>query len=220
MTLKILSYFKRLQMQTLQSFSKQLDDKTLKITLCGQNIEMTKYWLSFFEGVSNVEIICGSIFNVYADALVSPANSFGDMGGGIDQHIDNFYKGKAQKAAQELIQKRFMGEMPVGMANIIPMHQAHFPFLILAPTMRIPCNVGQSINAYLAMRAILVAVLQYNNLEKQTIKSVAISGLCTGVGRMSYQEAAEQMRVAYNNIYLQEWKRVVHPAMAPYVLRK
>lgn len=208
-------------MQTLQPFSKNLDSNTLKITLCDQNLEMTKQWRVFFEGIENVEILCGSIFHVYADAIVSPANSFGDMGGGIDQHIDNFYKGKAQKALQNMIREQFVGEMPVGIASIISMNQSHFPFLIVAPTMRIPCNVSESINAYLAMRGILVAVLKYNQENRtQPIKSVAITGLCTGVGRVSFQNSAEQMRVAYNNVYLKGWEKVVHPAIAPYALRK
>lgn len=93
MTSKILAfYFKHFQMQILQSFCKTLDSNVLKITLCDQNLEMAKQWAVFFEGIENVEILCGSIFHIYADAIVSPANSFGDMSGGIDQHIDNFYK--------------------------------------------------------------------------------------------------------------------------------
>ena len=218
MTSKILAYLKHFRMQTLQTFAKNLDSKALKITLCDQNMEMAKHWQAVFEGVPNIEILRGSIFDVYADAIVSPANSFGDMGGGIDHHIDNFYEGKAQKEAQRMIQGEFMGEMPMGMARIISMKQTHFPFLIVAPTMRIPCNFSQSLNAYLAMRAILVSILKHNQVNSQVIGSVAISGLCTGVGRMPYQMAAEQMQAAYNNIYLEQWKKVVHPAMAPYAL--
>jgi hypothetical protein len=41
-------------------------------------------WHKAFQGVENVQIHQGSIFDVSADALVSPANSFGFMDGGID----------------------------------------------------------------------------------------------------------------------------------------
>lgn len=65
--------------------------------------------------------------------------------------------------------------------------------------MRIPTNfnIDTSINAYLAMKAILIKPKNDNR-----ISSVAIPGLCTGVGRMQPMIAARQMFLAYKEIIL------------------
>jgi len=65
--------------------------------------------------------------------------------------------------------------------------------------MRIPTNfnIDTSVNAYLAMKAILIKAKQDDR-----ISSVAIPGLCTGVGRMQPIIAARQMFQAYKEIIL------------------
>src|SRR5262249_3418507 len=155
--------------------------------------------------------LTGDLFDLDCDALVSPANSFGDMSGGIDQQIDRFYAGAAQPATKERIAERFHGELPVGIATIIAMSTRRFPFLIISPTMRIPSSVPGTINAYLSMRAALVSILDHNKNGSVRISSLAVPGLCTGVGGMSAEEAAQQMRVAYNMVVLGEWRQIVHP---------
>ncbi len=79
---------------------------------------------------------------------------------------------------------------------------AGIPYLITAPTMRIPTNfnIDTSVNAYLAMKAILVAARQHERIDL-----VAIPGLCTGVGRMQPSIAAKQMYQAYREIVMGEW---------------
>ncbi|MCE7993473.1 MAG: phosphatase [Roseivirga sp.] len=155
-----------------------------------------------------------------ADAIVSPANSFGDMGGGIDKAIDDFYKGKAQKNAIENIRRDFLGELPVGSAIILRMDNRRLAHLIVAPTMRIPGNVSGTINAYLAMRAILVAVFKHNERTPPKIQHIVVPSLCTGVGRMPFVQSAHQMLKAYQNIILGQWKDVIHPSVAPFVMKK
>jgi hypothetical protein len=91
------------------------------------------------------------------------------------------------------IREQFMGELPVGMALIVTMPSQRFPFLAAAPTMRVPGSVAETINAYLSLRAALVAVIQHNGREAKQIKSLAVPGLCTGVGGMGYGMAAQRM---------------------------
>jgi hypothetical protein len=85
--------------------------------------------------------------------------------------------------------------------------------------MRVPGRVDRSLNAYLSMRAALVAVLRHNALGHRAIRRLAVPGLCTGFGGMSAMESAGQMRTAYDNVVGGNWRRVVHPAMAPYAMR-
>src|SRR4051794_17843483 len=102
------------------------------------------------------------------------------------------------------------------MAIIVPMAARRFPFLVVAPTMRIPGRVSGTINAYLAMRAALVAVNRHHAAGRPRIASLAVPGLGTGIGGMAGDESARQMRVAVDMILGGGWRKVVHPALAPF----
>lgn len=205
-------------MKIAKPFGKGIEEGTLRLSLCDRNADIVDVWIETFRHVEAVEIVQGNLLDLDCHALVSPANSFGDMSGGIDKHIDDFYQGAAQRAITVSIREQFMGELPVGMALIVTMPSQRFPFLVAAPTMRVPGSVAETINAYLSLRAALVAVIQHNGREAKQIKSLAVPGLCTGVGGMAYGMAAQQMRAAYDSIVGEGWKEVVHPAMAPFAL--
>jgi O-acetyl-ADP-ribose deacetylase (regulator of RNase III) len=215
---KIYQFVRRMQVDTLKPFGKDLSKDEWKISICDLNKEIARVFAQVFSQESRVEILSGNLLHLSADALVSPANSFGDMGGGLDKAIDNFFGGQAQQKAQQLIQEEFFGELPVGVASIIAMSHKQFPCIIVAPTMRIPGNVRKTINAYLAMRAVLVAVVKYNRTATQPIRHIVLSSLCTGVGGMPFQEAAEQMKTAITSILDEGYKAAIHPAVAPYAL--
>ena len=207
-------------MTVVQPFGRDAKNAALRLTLCDINADMTDAWLNSFFGVHAVEIVQGDLMDAGADAVVSPANSFGDMSGGVDKHIDDYYRQRGKASAQEVITHRiraqFWGELPVGMALVVPM-SCNPLFVVAAPTMRVPERVSDTLNAYLALRAALVAVLQHNATGDETlIRIVAVPGLCTGVGGMAPGVAAHQMRVAYDNIIGGGWKEVEHPAMAPF----
>jgi O-acetyl-ADP-ribose deacetylase (regulator of RNase III) len=204
-------------MKTLKSFGKVAAGH-LRLCLCDANPDVADAWLDAFGDVNEAEILVGSLLDADADALVSPANSFGDMGGGVDKAIDDFFDGAAQTAFRAAIADQFLGELPVGMALIVtlPGRTPRFPFLIAAPTMRVPRSVTGTINAYLAFRAVLVAVARHNRANQQPIRTVAVPGLCTGVGAMPPGESARQMRAAWDNVIGGDWEQVVHPALAPY----
>lgn len=209
-------WFRYRHMKVVQSFGSGASRSGLRLSLCDISAEMTDAWLDAFFGVDAVEILQGDLMETGADAVVSPANSFGDMGGGVDKRIDDFYKGAAQEAIVQRIGEEFLGELPVGMATIVPMSNNRLPYVIAAPTMRTPEDVSKTVHAYLAMRAVLVAVHQYNAQQGAPIRMIALPGLCTGVGRMPHSVAAYQMRAAYDNIVGGGWKEVAHPAMAPF----
>jgi O-acetyl-ADP-ribose deacetylase (regulator of RNase III) len=138
------------------------------------------------------------------------------MGGGIDKAIDDFHGGEAQRRVMASICEQFLGELPVGAALVVELPARRFPFVVAAPTMRIPGSVQGSLNAYLSMRAALVAVLRHNAAGGRRIRSLAVPGLGTGVGGMDHDEAAGQMRVAFDNVAGGQWRDVVHPAQAPF----
>lgn len=215
----VMALIRRWRMKTLKPFG-NCTPNGLRISLGDTNPDVAQALAAAFQGVDQVEVVEGNLLDLGCDAIVSPANSFGDMSGGIDKAIDDFHGGAAQKAVVAVIAEQFLGELPVGAAVVVKLVSKRFPYIVAAPTMRIPGSVVGTINAYLAMRATLVAVMKHNATGSSPIRSLAITGLGTGVGGMSYQEAGEQMRTAYENEIGGHWRKVVHPGMAPYALGK
>lgn len=215
-----LNLFSSVPGKCLKPFGHKSASANLYITFCDKHPEVCQALVNEFRSVPEARIIQGNALKIKADAIVSPANSFGDMSGGIDKAIDDFYKGEAQRAAIRVIQKDFLGELPVGAAIVLGMENRKLPHMIVAPTMRIPGNIRGTINAYLAMRAILVAVLKHNERMPAKIQHIVVPALGTGVGRMPFEEAVQQMSKAYQNIMLRQWEDVVHPSVAPFVMRK
>jgi O-acetyl-ADP-ribose deacetylase (regulator of RNase III) len=169
--------------------------------LIGQNPRLLAAWQEQLGEFPNVKVLEGDITNVSCDAIVSPANSFGFMDGGLDYAISERLGWDLQTEVQQFIKNLPEGELLVGKAEVFATKDELIPYLIVAPTMRVPTNfqIPTSINAYLAMKAILIAAKKHENIEY-----VAIPGLCTGVGRMQPEICARQMLYAYREIELGE----------------
>ncbi len=169
----------------------------LKILLVAIDPKLIAAWKEFFWGKEGVSIIEGDITKVKCDAIVSPANSFGFMDGGLDYELSERLGWQMEKKLQEQIKQLPEGELLVGQAMLLETGDEEIPFLISAPTMRIPTNfnIDTSVNAYLAMKAALIKAR-----DEEQIVSIAIPGLCTGVGRMQPMIAARQMYMAYREI--------------------
>jgi len=172
-----------------------------KIILCDLDTKLIEAWRHFFNQESSVTILEGDITQLECDAVVSPANSFGFMDGGLDYALSDRLGWDLEKRLQQMIRELPEGELLVGRALVLETGDSKIPLLISAPTMRIPTNfnIDTSINAYLAMKATLI-----NATRDERISSVAIPGLCTGVGRMQPMIAAKQMFQAYKEIILNE----------------
>ena len=170
----------------------------LQITLCDPYLPLVESWQAYFSGLPGVAITCDSVFTLEADALVSPANSFGRMDGGLDAQIVEFLGEEVEIEVQQMIQSRHDGELVVGLAEIVITNAAQFPFLVVAPTMRVPQNVSRTVNSYLAFRAALRSVLAFNELHGDVIQTLLVPGLGTDNGFMPPLRAARQMRSAYD----------------------
>ncbi|WP_020559830.1 macro domain-containing protein [Thiofilum flexile] len=150
------------------------------IKLVASNIALIHCWRQSFKDCNDVEVIDGDIFEQQADALVSPANSFGFMDGGLDLKISQKLGWDIERRVREKILLEFYGEVPVGNALIIETGVNQFPYLISAPTMRVPMDVSKTANAFLAFRAILIAVQKFNSVEQKIASMV-----CPGLGENS-----------------------------------
>ncbi len=161
------------------------------------NPRMVEAWRNCFAN-DPVTVSQGDLTQVISfDAIVSPANSFGFMDGGIDQVISNRLGWGLQLKLQQMIQELPEGELLVGRALVVETGDSLIPYLISAPTMRVPMsyNIPTSLNPYLAMKAALIVAKAHPHIE-----SIAIPGFCTAIGKMMPEIAAAQMHAAYREI--------------------
>jgi O-acetyl-ADP-ribose deacetylase (regulator of RNase III) len=163
--------------------------------------DMAIAWGKAFGSGDGVHVIEGDILVGTADAVVSPANSFGYMDGGIDLAYRNFFGMEIQHRVRGKIHTDHFGELPVGQAVIVETNHAQLPLLIVAPTMRVPDRIGDTVNVYLAFRAALVAVINHNKSGQNRIGTLRVPALGTGVGGMPIDRAARQMQAAYASVF-------------------
>lgn len=168
-----------------------------KLYLIDQSADLVDAWSQVFEGDDRVEARQADFFSQTADAMLSPANSFGIMDGGLDLAIRERLGFGTEQRLQASIVNEYFGELPVGMALVVPTDSAEWPLMVSAPTMRIPEPVPYTNNAYLAFRAALVAVWRHNQAAERGIRSLVAPGLGTGIGQVSPRRCAGQMRVAW-----------------------
>ena len=130
----------------------------MKIVLADLQGQLIEAWQAVGSEKEYVTTYQGSIFEVECDALVSPANSFGYMDGGLDMAISQFFGWQVQERLQEKIQSKHYGELLVGTSEIVETDHAKIPYVISAPTMRIPMILKDTVNVYLAIRGLLLLV--------------------------------------------------------------
>lgn len=182
----------------------------MKIVLAAVEAELAAAWQHYCSDLPDVTIHRGSILDLSVDAVVSPANSFGFMDGGIDRRYSQRFGWKVQDRLQELIRNRHHGELLVGAAEIVATDDLRIPFLIAAPTMRVPMLLADTVNPYLAAWATLLLIQQGTfpagvldgEPVSAAITSIAFPGLGTGIGRVAPEVCARQVRAAIEEVIL------------------
>lgn len=190
--------------------------KSFSITLIDPQKALCEEWEKAFSGYKEVNIVNGYFQQVKEfDCLVSPANSFGLMDGGVDWVIRQFFGMQLQYSVQKQIQKEFYGEQPVGTSIIVHTENEEHPYLAHTPTMRVPLNISKTDHVYSAFFAMLRAVANFNKgiVNEVRINKVLCPGLGTATGMMNFYEAARQMELAYRNFLNpttnMEWKNLM-----------
>jgi|688.fasta_scaffold531952_2 O-acetyl-ADP-ribose deacetylase (regulator of RNase III) len=150
-------------------------------------------------------------------AFISPANSYGSMGGGIDyvysrimfpniqkvvmDKIKNLKKtGVLEQSFDKLTKNNKYSILPIGEAIITHLkdYQKYSScYLITAPTMEHPMNIEGTNNPY---KAFIASIKLAENCEyKSNIKTVVCPGLGTGVGGIQFVDSATQIFQALND---------------------
>src|SRR5262249_35410456 len=182
----------------------------MKIVLAALGRDLAEAWERHCGNLPDVTIHRGSILDLSVDAIVSPANSFGFMDGGIDHLYSHRFGWEVEQRLQELIRTRQHGELLVGAAEIVETGNDRLPFVIAAPTMRVPMILTDTINPYLAARAVFLLIrngtvpsgVLAGEAVSDAVSSVAFPGLGTGTGRVGPNTCAHQVRAAIEEVIL------------------
>jgi O-acetyl-ADP-ribose deacetylase (regulator of RNase III) len=178
---------------------------SLTLVLVAVDAPMAQAWRSLAQRRTGLVVHEGSITDVDVDAVVSPANSFGLMGGGIDAVYARWFPGISHRVRAASGADRG-GELPVGAAVIVPTGVERPAWLVSAPTMRHP---GERLPADgSAARAAARAVLQLwrdgslpdGRRVGDAVRSIALPGLGTGVGGLSPEVCATQVGAACDEV--------------------
>ena len=127
------------------------------------------------------------------ECVVSPANSFGLMDGGLDLAITNWYGPDLQKRVQQYILDNFYGEQPVGSSFIIETGKEN-EYLIHTPTMQTPQPIEDPRVIYNCMRSTLIIA------KKNNIKSILIPMFGGLTGKVRPDIVAKMMLAAYKQL--------------------
>ncbi|EBW2402543.1 phage tail protein [Salmonella enterica subsp. enterica serovar Saintpaul] len=114
------------------------------------------------------------------------AETFGLMDGGVDAAITAYFGSQLQERVQQNIIREYLGEQPVGTAFVIETGNSKHPWLVPAPTMRVPLIIDGTDAVYNATRAALLAIFQHNKSagEDRKITSVALPAMGAGCGQV------------------------------------
>jgi O-acetyl-ADP-ribose deacetylase (regulator of RNase III) len=176
------------------------------LVLCATTGPLVAAWSELAREHEAITVHAGSILDVSADAVVSPANSFGWMRGGVDGLYARSFPGIEERVRSAILGYHG-GELPIGEALLIPTGVAAPRWLISAPTMREPGEQLPSgtVHPFLAARAVF-RLWAHGRLEDGTpvrtaVRTIAVPGLGTGVGGVPARACAEQVKAAWNEAF-------------------
>lgn len=176
------------------------------LVLCAVDQPLTDAWQLLARDDSAITVHSGSILDVDAEAVVSPANSLGWMRGGIDALYAKAFQGIEERVRTAVLTYHG-GELPVGEALIVPTARERPRWLITAPTMRAPGErlPVDTVHPFLAARAVFTLWATGTSEDgaplRTLIRTIALPGLGTGVGGVTPTSCAQQVRAAWNEVF-------------------
>jgi O-acetyl-ADP-ribose deacetylase (regulator of RNase III) len=161
----------------------------IRISICDLNpLFVAEAHRHLMELPNVIEVAHRSVLDRRVDAVVSPANSFGFMDGGVDWAYLQFFGEELQTRVQTVIRLQRFQELLVGDAIVVPTYHQSIPFLIVAPTMRVPKIITDPADVMLATRAAIRMACNFR------FDHIVMPGMGTGCGQVRPDIAARAMR--------------------------
>ncbi|WP_317493993.1 macro domain-containing protein [Haloechinothrix sp. LS1_15] len=178
-----------------------------ELVLCSVDDALTQAWHSVVESAGDrIRVHHGSVLDVHANAVVSPANSHGWMRGGIDSVYARAFPGVEQRVRSAILSYHG-GELPVGRAVAARTGEPMPEWLISAPTMREPGEhlPTDTVHPYLAARAVFEfwrdSEVEPGVAARDAISVIAMPGLGTGVGGVEPLNCARHVAAAWHDCF-------------------
>mmetsp|Transcript_16352 Transcript_16352/g.39925 ORF Transcript_16352/g.39925 Transcript_16352/m.39925 type:complete len:321 (+) Transcript_16352:91-1053(+) len=187
---------------TNEELSGWVEEKTRKLVLILNNKGNHQAFKEYFEGIPRVEVVHGDILDNtvgYYDAMVSPANTMGNMDGGIDRVYANFLgwgygRPYDQPNPLQIAIDNHAGEenarLDIGQGILVRSEKKH---LIAAPTMALPSKI--KVNSTIVRDATLAAFQVWR--QYSDIKTIRMPSFGTGYGQVPGVVAAAQTLEAF-----------------------
>jgi O-acetyl-ADP-ribose deacetylase (regulator of RNase III) len=192
---------------TSQGTDEKFTPHTPALVLCAVDEPLAHAWQSVVDRVGGrTRVHHGSVLDVAAEAVVSPANSHGWMRGGIDAVYARAFP-EVEQNVRSAVLAYHGGELPLGESVIVPTGEPAPAWLISAPTMREPGErlPEDTVHPYLAARAVFLlwrdGRLEHGVEVRRVIDTIAMPGLGTGVGGVSPETCARQVTAAWNEVF-------------------
>ncbi|WP_033292086.1 macro domain-containing protein [Amycolatopsis jejuensis] len=177
-----------------------------ELVLCAVDEPLAAAWTSVVADFGGpVRVHRGSVLDIAAQAVVSPANSYGWMRGGIDAVYSRAFP-DVEQYVRSAVLAAYGGELPIGESVIVPTGEDEPAWLISAPTMREPGErlPADTVHPYLAARAVFLQWRQ-GQLEsgpvRDAVRTIAMPGLGTGVGGVAPATCARQVAAAWQEVF-------------------
>jgi O-acetyl-ADP-ribose deacetylase (regulator of RNase III) len=179
-----------------------MNQKNLEIRFVDRNVDVIQAYASLFSKESNVKMRVGDILKEESGALVSPANCYGNMDGGIDKKYNEYFsKMDLESEIMGYINDFHGGKLEIGNAQIIPTNSEKFKYVIFSPTVQKPGELAKPENIQKAMFAIINEVTIYNKKfpseNRLEIDKILIPGLGTGYGNLNPIVSAQYAKKGY-----------------------
>ncbi|MEU6132014.1 macro domain-containing protein [Saccharopolyspora sp. NPDC047091] len=178
----------------------------LRLVLCALDEPLTAAWRAVAADRDNLDVHQGSVLDLRVDAVVSPANSYGWMRGGVDALYARAFP-NVEESVRSAVLAYHGGELPVGEALLVPTGSPSPAWLVSSPTMRQPGEVLpiDTVHPYLAARAVLRlwtgGMLENGMRVRDVVRTIALPGLGTGVGGVDPQRCAHQVAAAWDETF-------------------
>lgn len=180
-----------------------------ELVLCAIDEPLASAWTNAVGDRSGIRVFRGSTLDVPAQAVVSPANSLGWMRGGIDAAYADAFP-QVEQHVRSAVLALHGGELQVGDALVVSTGAAEPAWLISAPTMRRPGELlpTDTVHPFLAARAVLRLWLDGQFEEgkpvRDDVRTIAMPGLGTGVGRVDPETCARQVMAAWDEVLAEQ----------------
>lgn len=144
--------------------------------------------------------------DIVADAIVSPANSWGFMDGGIDAVYTQMWGPKLQEKVQEKIFKQHENGLVIGTGFFVDLPEPiisstpQVKKMLIVPTMYHPQTLASALDIYLAW-TVVFKLCRDLKLEKIICPSMG-----TGAGRLRTEYSVNCMLMAYKHVFIFPFK--------------